>query len=412
MPRTRFTYMRLLLRLRRAVSSDYLVLAILGLVVGTMAGAATVLFLETIDLIQMVFFGSAANRLSAYARALPWWQLLLAPATGGLLVGVAERLAGRLPGPQWMRPALGGLGIGAIAFPQVLGVGYGTTEAAMIVAFPLWLFICRGIAKIVATSIGIGFGFSGGVFSPSLVLGALVGGAYGIIATWVFPGYSSGPGSYTLVGMGAVAAAVLGAPISTTLIIFEMTGDYTLTLAVMVAVVVASGITSIVYGRSFFSEQLKRRGIDLKGEFESEALRAYRVRQVMERVNDTLTLDTGIRDIRRRLQESRTGELFVVHGSGQLYGTIMLSDLSETAFDHEVDDLITASDVARLHPPVLAAADLEAALALMQSTGEEHIAVVDNTGAMRVLGCVHQRDVMGAYNRGLLDRRHEEHGEG
>ena len=158
-----------------------------------------------------------------------------------------------------MKPAVAGLVVGlcGLAFPQVLGVGYGVTENTLLVNIPLMLLLAIAAAKIFATAISIGWGFGGGVFSPSLVIGALTGGAFGIIFTGLFPEYSSGPAAYTLVGMGAVAAAVLGAPISTTLIIFEMTGDYALMLGVMVAVVISSEITEQVYGRSFFSLQLK-----------------------------------------------------------------------------------------------------------------------------------------------------------
>jgi CIC family chloride channel protein len=125
-------------------------------------------------------------------------------------IGVATRAAEKMPGPDFLRPAVAGFAVGliALAFPQVLGVGYGTTEAALAVAFPFWMFVAIGLAKGVATSVCLGFGFAGGVFSPALVLGAMVGAAYGILATAALPELSSGAGAYTLVGMGAFAAAV------------------------------------------------------------------------------------------------------------------------------------------------------------------------------------------------------------
>ena len=96
------------------------------------------------------------------------------------------------------------------------------------------------VAKIVATSLSVGGGFGGGVFTPAIMLGAMLGGAYGIVATGVFPDLSSGPAVYNIVGVGGVAAAVMDAPISTTLIVFELTDDYPLTIALMVVVVLSS----------------------------------------------------------------------------------------------------------------------------------------------------------------------------
>jgi CIC family chloride channel protein len=323
---------------------------------------------------------------------------------------VAGALAQKVPVPNWLRPALGGFVVGlvAIPLPQVLGVGYGVTESALLVAFPLWLLVVLCVAKLAATAISHGFGFVGGVFSPSLVVGALLGGAYGIVATSLFPDYSSGAGAYTVVGMGAVAAAVLGAPISTTLIVFEMTGDYALTLGVMLAVVVACALSQQLYGRSYFELQLKKRGIDPSSGLESEILRGIRVADVMSPQSVRVAPDADLEAVRAALQAAPSGQLFVVQASGELYGTVTLADLSHSAFDHGFDLLVKAADVARRHPPLLAPEDdLGRALTLMRDTGEEHVAVVRDARSMVFLGCVRERDVMAAYNRALLNARRD-----
>lgn len=327
---------------------------------------------------------------------------------------LAQDLAEKIRIPVWVRPMFAGLLVGLIAlfFPQVLGVGYGTTESALLLQFSFYTLVAIGLAKIVATAFSVGWGFGGGVFSPALVIGAMVGGSFGIVATHIFPELSSGPGAYTIVGMGAVAAAVMGAPISTTLIIFEMTSNYALTLGVMLAVVASSEITHHFFGRSFFNNQLKRRGVDVKEGFETEIMKSIRVSEVYSEDGESILMKECLQDVRIKLQQSPLGEIFVLRDTGELYGTVTLADLSDSAFDHGFDDLITASDVARLHPPVLTVSDdLETALAVMRDTGEEHIAVVDNTSSMAFVGCVHQREVMAAYNRMLLQTRHEEHGE-
>lgn len=327
-------------------------------------------------------------------------------------IGLARNVAEKLPGPAWYRPAVAGFAVGAIGlvFPQVMGIGYGATEAAMTMQFGFWMLVGIGAAKIVATALCIGFGFAGGVFSPALVIGAMAGTSYGILATMVFPDFSSGPDAYALVGMGAVAAAVLGAPISTTLIVFELTGDYALTLGVMVAVVISNEITQVFYGRSFFMRMLRERGIDLRGEFEAEALKAHSIRQVMEDRTIPVSIDASLEEVRKLLQASTAGELFVADQENVLRGTITLADMHEMAFDHSRDETATAADVIRRHAPMLCGEDdLGAALELMQETGEDHIAVVDSLETAHFIGCVHHRDVMSAYNKALAHSRHEEH---
>lgn len=324
----------------------------------------------------------------------------------------AQNIAAMSAIPQWLRPGVGGLMVGLMAvwLPQIIGVGYGATEQALMGNFTLTLLIVLLIAKVAATAISLGLGFGGGIFSPSLVIGAVLGGAYGIIVSSVFPEIGTDTGAYTLIGMGAVAAATLGAPISTSLIIFEMTGDYQLTLGVMLAVVVSTAMFRHLHGRTFFTSQLEQRGLDLKDGFESTLLKSRRVAQVMKPDAETVAPNVSLPGLRQQLQHSLTGELFVVADDGRLIGTITLADLSETAFDSNMDNLINAGDVARLNPPVLNASDnLEKALKLMNDTGESLIAVVKADKSMQLEGVVDERHVIAAYNRALLESRHEEH---
>ena len=588
MARQRLRPSRVLVRLRWIIQNDQLILSILAVVVGAVAGGAAIAIREGIDLVQGVFLAGKSEALVNVTKTLPWWQILFAPTIGGLMVGlfiyyfmpgrqphgiakvieasalqsgrmslkagigaaiasatsigvgasvgregpavhlgatlgawVAEKLhltrslsrallgcgaagavaasfnapiAGALfahevvlghfafsafapiviasvvgtivtrnyfgdfpafsiyehsavsfiefpaviglgilsgaiavifmrstmfaedtmnkvPGPQWIKPAIGGLILGflALAFPQVLGVGYDATDMALKVQLSLALLITLVVMKTVATAICIGSGFSGGVFTPSLMIGAMLGGAYGIIATSIFPDFSSGPGAYTIVGMGAVAAAVLGAPISTTLIVFELTDDYPLTIAVMVAVVISTTIAQQFQGKSFFGWQLERMGLDLKDGFEAALLRGIKVRKVVNRDSETIDIATPLQEVRTKLQASHTGELFVLKETGELFGTITLADLSDIAFDHDVDNLINAGDVARVHPPILDIEDdLQTAYKVIRNSNEHYIAVVENHGNMIFIGTLHETDVMTAYNRALIEARHEE----
>jgi len=316
--------------------------------------------------------------------------------------------------PNWLKPMGGGLCVGviALAFPQVLGVGYEATDIALKGQYELVILIALIAAKTAATAICIGAGFGGGVFSPSMFLGAMVGGAFGIVATHIFPDLSSGHSAYTLVGLGAVSGAVLGAPISTILIVFELTADYALTIAVMLAVVIATVITQQVRGHSFFTWQLDRRGVNIKGGRESSLMATTCVSDVMSHQFTAVSQGLNINGVREKLLTAPHGELFVVDGEGALSGTITLADLSDGAFDHSIDDVVNARDVARLHPPAFAASEsLEEALKKMLDLGEEHVAVVENRESMKLVGFIHEIDVMLIYNRALLEARREERGE-
>jgi CIC family chloride channel protein len=190
--------------------------------------------------------------------------------------------------PRFLRPAAAGalLGLIAIWFPHIIGVGYETTSAALTGKLVLHDAIVFAVLKVAAVAITVGGRMGGGVFSPSLMIGALTGLAFGGIATALVP-HMSGEGTlYALAGMGAVAAAVLGAPISTTLIVFELTGDWQTGLAVMVAVSISTALSSRLVDRSFFLTQLERRNVHLAAGPQAYLLATFRVASIMRDKDD------------------------------------------------------------------------------------------------------------------------------
>ena len=190
--------------------------------------------------------------------------------------------------PRWLRPAVAGamLGALAIAFPHIIGVGYETTSRALTGDLLLYQAMVFAVLKVVAVSITMAGRMGGGIFSPSLMVGALTGLAFGLIATAVLPNVSGSETIYALAGMGAVAAAVLGAPISTTLIVFELTGDWQTGLAVMVAVSLSTALASRIVDRSFFLTLLERRNVHLAAGPQAYLLSMCRVATTM-RAKDT-----------------------------------------------------------------------------------------------------------------------------
>lgn len=165
--------------------------------------------------------------------------------------------------PRWLRPTLAGLLVGALSIvaPPVIGIGYEVITWALTGQLTLMAAIWIAVAKTAAVAITLGGRMGGGIFSPSLVLGSMTGLAFGLVATGLIPAYSGSATTYALAGFAATSAAVLGAPVSTTLIVFELTGDWQIAIAVLAAVSTATAVASRLVRRSFFLTQLARRDV-------------------------------------------------------------------------------------------------------------------------------------------------------
>ena len=269
--------------------------------------------------------------------------------------------------PRWLRPAVAGALLGGIAifFPHIIGVGYETTSLALTGTLGLQQVMIFAVIKVIAVAITMAGRMGGGVFSPSLMVGALTGLAFGLIATGVFPDVSGSVTLYALAGMGAVAAAVLGAPISTTLIVFELTGDWQTGLAVMVSVSLSTALASRLVHRSFFLTQLERRGVHLAAGPQAYLLAMFRVTTVMRKPDDPRAAD-----------------------------------------DEACWDMIRAGTY------LDASATLEAAMPVFETASATFIPVVTLRGEdmpPELLGALFHVDALRAYNRALAATAAEEH---
>jgi chloride channel protein, CIC family len=248
--------------------------------------------------INRLAFGDVTEFTLPVSSALAFYVELPAFLILGLLCGlvaavfmravflgedIASHIQGKYRIPRWLRPAIAGAMLGGLAlgFPHIIGVGYETTSAALTGQLLMWEAVLFAVLKVVAVVITMAGRMGGGVFSPSLMIGALTGLAFGWIATSIFPEVSGASSLYALAGMGAVAAAVLGAPISTTLIVFEMTGDWQTAIAVMVAVSMSTALGSRLVDRSFFLTQLERRNVHLAAGPQAYLLAMFRVAKLM-----------------------------------------------------------------------------------------------------------------------------------
>ena len=281
---------------------------------------------------------------------------------------LTDNLKERWNYPLWLEPVVGGALIGTIAIgvPQVIGVGYETTTRVLNEQYGFWFILVVIAAKLAAIAITLATRFGGGVFSPSLMLGALTGGAFGIVATSLVPDLSASYGLYALAGMGAVAAAVLGAPISTSLIVFELTGDYQSAVAVMVTVSVASVMTQQVIERSYFHWRLGRRGLHL-----------------------------GDGPQRYLLDTMQVGNHMHPRGSEGSPSEMQSWDLIEQGV------LLFEEDTLSKALPMF-----------VESKGLDSIPVVKQTegGGNTLVGALFHVDALRAYNRALVEAHEEEHG--
>ncbi|WP_118135758.1 chloride channel protein [Oceanicella sp. SM1341] len=238
--------------------------AIAPIMVAAVAGAVV----SRLHIGNVPEFHLPVNQLEFYVE-LPAFMLLglLSGLVAAILTrsvmlaeGVADTVTKALAIPRWVRPGVSGflLGLLALGFPHIIGVGYETTSSALLGEFGFWTAVVLTATKVLAVALTFGGRMGGGIFSPSLMVGALTGLAFGHVATALMPGVSGTEALYALAGTGAVAAGVLGAPLSTTMIVFELTGDWQTGVAVMVSVSLASALASRLMTRSFFLTQLAR----------------------------------------------------------------------------------------------------------------------------------------------------------
>ncbi|MEZ5365032.1 MAG: chloride channel protein [Bryobacterales bacterium] len=184
----------------------------------------------------------------------------------------AEDFFGEWRIPAWLKPAIGGLFVGLVLrfFPQIYGTGLHAVEGALWARFPWEILLALLFAELVANVATLGSGGSGGIFAPSLFMGAMLGGAFGTLAHGLFPNWAAGPGAYAMVGMAAFFAAAAKAPTTSILILFEMTNDYRIMLPLMAAVVAATYVSHAQLPHSIYTLKLFQRGITYPYEPEPE----------------------------------------------------------------------------------------------------------------------------------------------
>jgi len=308
--------------------------------------------------------------------------------------------------PPALRPALGGLLLGVLALlvPQILGMGFSQVGLALDGQLSLPLMAGLVAAKLLATDLTLGSGSSGGLFAPALFMGAMLGGAFGELLHLLLPGTALAPsGAYALVGMAAVFAAAAHAPMTSLLIIFEMSGSYSLILPLMLAAGLSTAMVRVFQRESIYTLSLARQGIHIRRGRESDVLERVRVDEVMVDAPVTVRLATTLAQLAALIDKTQHRGYPVLNDEDVLVGMI--------SFQHLMSARVRWSNweahrVGDIYDRVLVTAypdeSVSVALQRMGSYDVSRLPVVARDAPSRLLGIVHRSDVGAAYQQALV----------
>lgn len=365
---------------------------------------------------QAVSGREPAFHVPAYAFNSPWelplylgLGLLAGPVAALYVRGLyaAQDAFHRWHVPRWLKTASAGLVVGlvGVGLPQIFGVGYETIEAILRgerLAFTLLLALLA--AKLLMTAVSIGGGFPGGVFAPSLFLGAALGGAYGATAQHALPALRVDPPAFAMVGMAAVLAGAVHAPVTAIILLFEMTNDYRIILPLMFAVAVSLLVSQRLRRDSVYTLGLARKGIRLERGRDIEVLEAITAGEVMHTPAPALRESDTLAAASETLMRTRLHGLPVVNPSGELVGILTVQDIERgqtnggdllrTVGETCTRDLLTA------HPDET----LGAALRRMSTRDVGRLPVVARGDPRVLLGVLRRTDLVRAYDAALTRR--------
>jgi CIC family chloride channel protein len=323
-------------------------------------------------------------------------------------INIAEDFFELIPIPVYLKAGLGGAMVGVIALyrPEVFGVGYTTITGALTGELTAMVLGTLLVAKIAATSLTIGSGGSGGVFAPSLFLGAMTGGFVGSFIHQWFPDATATSGAYALVAMGAVVAATTHAPVSAIIILFELTQTIDIIPALMTACVLSSLVCQMLSHESIYTSKLIRQGIDIFKKEDPNALKGFYVRDVIDRDPEVLAASANFQAILDLVVSSRHTQFFVVDGEGKFLGAIALSEVRRLIYEQEaLQHLVVAGELADDRQPTLTEEDdLDVALHVFSASEHEELAVLDSDDPSKLVGTLREKDVIETRNREMLRR--------
>ncbi len=389
----------------------------------------------TADVIAHCFLGTEPSfsipsySMTSYWEIIPY--ILLGIVAGFVTLGFirffykCEDFFNAWKIPEYLKPAIGGVIIGFIGLYSfdIFGVGYGGSygiggifiergEIDRVLAGEVGLaaLIIVMFLKMIATSVTLGSGGSGGVFAPTLFIGSVLGGAFGIIIHSLFPAITTpsvaeASGAYALVGMGAFFAAAVRGPITAIALLFEMTRDYNLILPLMIAVATSTFLARGFSRESIYTLRLVRRGIDIHRQEEADILGTITVKEVMTSEVETVSENMPLEELLEFTISSKHSSFPVIDSKGLLTGIVTFEDFKEILFEKELGHLIVAKELSTTNVITVTANEkLDSALKKIGFKNIEQLPVVDENNPRKLIGIFSRRDIFAAYNKALIDR--------
>ena len=354
--------------------------------------------------------------------ALSGREFAMAALLGGICAGLGilvmwglttiETWLRRIAMPRWLRPAGGGivLALLALAYPQVLGAGHGAILVDLGAGFPLPLLLGLIVAKVAASAISIGTGFRGGLFSTSLLIGSLTGTAFALAAQHLLPGLVGSETAFALIGMGALAAAIVGAPVTMILLVLEATGDFSVTIGVTVGVVTASFILRQTFGYSFSTWRFHLRGVPIRSPHDIGWISDLTVGRLMRRDVRTVPAALPLAELRARFPAGQVKYLFVLDERARYAGVFDLAEAHAADLDDRLAEL-TAGDLAK-GPMHVAAPEENIRVALSRfMTARTEVLAVISPADERLVGYLSEAYALRRYTDALEKLRADEHGD-
>jgi CIC family chloride channel protein len=303
----------------------------------------------------------------------------------------------------WYQPVAGGLTVGIMGWfvPQLLGVGYAHVGAALNGGMALRLMILLLVLKLVAVAISYGSGNAGGIFGPSLFLGAMLGGIVGNVAHGLLPNYAGTPGAYALVGMGTAFAGIVRAPMTSVVMIFEITRDYAVIVPLMISNLVSFFISARFQKQPIYEVLAQQDGIHLPSVETRQQLEQRQVAQAMREATEVLSAEMTVQEALERLKSSELRALPVCDERGVI-GVVQLQDLKREADDglsgKRLREIVGESDD---FPHVHADHPLYAVLDRMGASQLDLLPVVNRANLHHLEGVVTLEDVLAVYGVGV-----------
>ena len=405
------------------------------------------------SIVSQIFLGARpAFEIPGYVMQSPWEILLyvilglLAALVGILFIRMlyySEDVFDRLAIPEWLKPATGALLLGILAFcypyvgtisyispndmalglpisenyPHIFGSGFLFLEEVLQGRAPFFLLFLLIFLKPLATSFTLGSGNSGGVFAPSLFTGAMLGGSFGYLAMHLFPNLNIEIGAYALVGMAAVFSAAARAPLTSMLIVFEMSNDYRLILPLMAAGMVASTFAQWLHSDSIYSLKLTKRGIRFEQGRDLDIMQTVQVEEVMNKAPVTVQQEQSVADLFAAFQETHLGGFPVMANETELYGMVTMQDMERTIQEMErtlhrkevnLKDL-KVWDVATPHPvTVFPDEPIWSAIRKMAPRDLARLPVISRNNPKQLVGVISRSNIVRAYNVGLMRKQKDE----